>query len=221
MVTLALFAGNASAQLPVPQNPRLKKPDQFRYMGKFMHRRDTPLKVNGSAVFGMDVAVPGMLIASIERCPVFGGKVKSFDATAAKRIKGVKNIVQVTNGVAVVADSFWTAQRGRQALKVVWDEGPGATVTSASIRQGYVAGAAQQGQVARLVLRRLDVAVVVDPGAVGIGQLGHVPHAHEDLCVRVAASRLTSAARPPAPAAPRPRAWAAGSRASSPSSACR
>jgi isoquinoline 1-oxidoreductase beta subunit len=138
-----------AAQLPVPQNPRLKKPDQFRYMGKLMHRRDTPLKVNGSAVFGMDVVVPGMLIASIERCPVFGGKVKSFDATAAKRIKGVKDVVEVTNGVAVVADSFWTAQRGRKALKVVWDEGAVASVTSASIRQGYVAAATQAGQVAR------------------------------------------------------------------------
>jgi isoquinoline 1-oxidoreductase beta subunit len=138
-----------AAQLPVPQNPRLKKPDQFRYMGKLMHRRDTPLKVNGSAVFGMDVVVPGMLIASVERCPVFGGKVKSFDATAAKRIKGVKDVVQVTNGVAVVADSFWTAQRGRKALTIVWDEGPVASVTSASIRQGYVAAATQAGQVAR------------------------------------------------------------------------
>ena len=138
-----------AAQLPVPQNPRLKKPEQFRYMGKLMHRRDTPLKVNGSAVFGMDVVVPGMLIASVERCPVFGGKVKTFDATAAKRIKGVKDVVQVTNGVAVVADSFWTAQRGRKALKIVWDEGPVAAVSSASIRQGYVAAAAQAGQVAR------------------------------------------------------------------------
>jgi isoquinoline 1-oxidoreductase beta subunit len=138
-----------AAQLPVPQNPRLKKPEQFRYMGKVMHRRDTPLKVNGSAVFGMDVVVPGMLIASVERCPVFGGKLKSFDATAAKRIKGVKDVVQVTHGVAVVADSFWTAQRGRKALTIVWDEGPVAAVTSATIRQGYVAGAAQAGQVAR------------------------------------------------------------------------
>jgi isoquinoline 1-oxidoreductase beta subunit len=138
-----------AAKLPVPQNPTLKTPDKYRYMGKVMHRRDTPIKVNGSAVFGMDVAVPGMLIASIERCPVFGGKVKTFDATAAKRIKGVKNVVQVTNGVAVVADSFWTAVRGRQALKVIWDEGPVAAVTSASIHQGYVDGAKQSGQVAR------------------------------------------------------------------------
>jgi isoquinoline 1-oxidoreductase subunit beta len=138
-----------ASKLPVPQNPTLKTPDKFRYMGKVIHRRDTPLKVNGSAVFGMDVAVPGMLIASIERCPVFGGKVKTFDATAAKRIKGVKHVVQVTNGIAVVADSFWTATRGRQALKVTWDEGAGAAVTSASIRQGYADAAKSPGQVAR------------------------------------------------------------------------
>lgn len=138
-----------ASTLPVPQNPTLKTPDKYRYMGKVMHRRDTPLKVTGSAVFGMDVIVPGMLVASIERCPVFGGKVKSFDATAAKRLKGVKHVVQVSNGVAVVADSFWTAVRGRQALKVVWDEGAGAAVTSASIHQGYVEAAKQAGQVAR------------------------------------------------------------------------
>jgi isoquinoline 1-oxidoreductase subunit beta len=138
-----------AAQLPVPQNPTLKTPSQFRYMGKIMHRRDTPLKVNGTAIYGEDVQVPGMLIASIERCPVFDGTVKTFDAAAAKRVKGVKHVVQVSNGVAVVADSFWTAQRGRKALKATWDEGPVAAVTSASIHQGYVAGAAQQGQVAR------------------------------------------------------------------------
>src|SRR5438876_389060 len=138
-----------AAKLPVPQNPKLKTPDQFRYIGKAMPRRDTPLKVNGAAIYGMDVQVPGMLIASIERCPVFGGKVKNFDGTAAKRIRGVKHVVQVSNGVAVVGDSFWTVTRGRKALKVVWDEGPVASVSSASISQGYVAAATQAGQVAR------------------------------------------------------------------------
>ena len=140
-----------AAQLPVPQNPKLKTPDQFRYIGKLVHRRDTPLKVNGSAIFGVDVKVPGMLIASIERCPVFGGTVKSFDAAAAKRIAGVKHVVQVSNGIAVVADSFWTAQRGRKALKVTWDEGPLAALTSAEISRGYAAAAAQRGQEARKV----------------------------------------------------------------------
>ena len=138
-----------AAQLPVPQDPKLKTPDQFRYIGKIVRRRDTPVKVNGTAIFGMDVQVPGMLIASIERCPVFGGEVKSFDATAARRVKGVSHVVKVTNGVAVVADSFWAALQGRKALKVTWDEGALATLTSAQISSGYAEAAKQKGREAR------------------------------------------------------------------------
>ncbi|HEV2055988.1 MAG TPA: xanthine dehydrogenase family protein molybdopterin-binding subunit [Methylomirabilota bacterium] len=138
-----------AAQLLVPQDPKLKTPDQFRYIGKIVRRRDTPVKVNGTAIFGMDVQVPGMLIASIERCPDFGGEMKSFDATAAKRVKGVSHVVKVTNGVAVVADSFWAALQGRKALTVRWDEGALATLTSAQISSGYKAASAQKGQQAR------------------------------------------------------------------------
>jgi isoquinoline 1-oxidoreductase subunit beta len=138
-----------ASQLPVPQDPKLKTRDQFRYIGKIVHRRDTPLKVNGTAIFGMDVQVPGMLIASIERCPVFNGEVKSFDATAAKRVKGVSQVVKVSNGIAVVADSFWSALQGRKALKVTWDEGALARLTSAQISSGYAAAATQPGQEAR------------------------------------------------------------------------
>ena len=105
-------------QLPVPQDPKLKTKDQFRYMGKTVRRRDTPEKVMGRAVYGMDVQIPGMLVASIERPPVRDGKVKTFDATAAKAVKGVKDVIQVSSGVAVVADSFWSAVQGRRALKV-------------------------------------------------------------------------------------------------------
>jgi len=138
-----------ASQLPVPQEPKLKTPDQFRYIGKMVKRRDTPDKINGRAVYGMDVALPGMLIASVERCPVNNGTVKSFDATATKQIKGVKNVVQVTNGVAVVADSFWTALKGRKALKVEWDEGPLAQVSTPMINREYEAAAKQPGEVAR------------------------------------------------------------------------
>src|SRR5947208_2464477 len=93
--------------------------------------------------------VPGMLVASIERCPVFGGKVKTFDATATKRVKGVKHVVQVSNGVAVVADGLWPALQGRKALRVTWDEGPTAQVSSATITREYEAAAKQPGQVAK------------------------------------------------------------------------
>ena len=138
-----------AAQLPVPQDPKLKTPDKFRYIGKGQPRRDTPEKVNGTAMYGMDVQVPGMLIASIERCPVFRGTLKSFDDSATKAVPGVKQVVQVSNGVAVVADSFWSAVQGRKALKVTWDEGPLAQLSSAQITRDYEAAAKQPGQEAR------------------------------------------------------------------------
>ncbi len=138
-----------AAQLPVPQDPKLKTPDKFRYIGKGRPRRDTPEKVNGTGIYGMDVQVPGMLIASIERCPVFRGALKSFDATAAKAVPGVKHVVQVSNGVAVVADSFWTAIKARKALKITWEEGSLAQLSSAQITRDYEALAKQPGQAAR------------------------------------------------------------------------
>ena len=80
--------------------------------------------MDGSAQFGIDVRLPGMLYAVVARCPVFGGKVKSFDAAKAKAVPGVKNVVQISNGVAVVADNTWSAMQGRRALDIQWDEGP-------------------------------------------------------------------------------------------------
>lgn len=136
-------------QLPVPQNPKLKTPDQFRYIGKAVKRRDTPDKVRGRAIYGMDVQVPGMLVASIERCPVRGGKVKSVDATAARAVTGVRQVIPVSSGVAVVADGFWPALQGRRALRVEWDEGPLARVSSAMIAAEFQRLARQPGQVAR------------------------------------------------------------------------
>jgi len=96
-----------AAELPVPKEPKLKSPDQFRLIGKAVARLDTPDKVTGRGVYGIDVNVPGMLIATVQRCPVFGGKVASFDATKAKAVKGVRHVVQISSGVAVVADSYW------------------------------------------------------------------------------------------------------------------
>jgi len=139
-----------AAQLPVPQDPKLKTKDQFRYIGKEgIARLDIPVKTDGKAIYGIDVKVPGAQVASIERCPVFGGKVETFDATAAKAIKGVTHVVQVSNGIAVVGDSFWTVMKGRRALKVNWNEGPRANLSSAQITREYQALAKQPGQVAR------------------------------------------------------------------------
>jgi isoquinoline 1-oxidoreductase beta subunit len=139
-------------KLPVPQNPTLKTPDRFRYIGKEFARMDLPAKTDGQAIYGYDVRVPGMLIASIERPPVVAGaKVKSFDASAAKQVKGVKEVVQVSNGVAVVATSTWAAFKGRKALKIEWDEGPLATVSSTQISQEYATLVTQPGLPAKKV----------------------------------------------------------------------
>jgi isoquinoline 1-oxidoreductase beta subunit len=138
-----------AATLPVPAEVPLKDPKDWRIVGRPTKRLDTPLKVNGRAQFGIDVRVPGMLTAVVARSPVFGGKVRSFDAAAAKAVPGVRHVVQISSGVAVVGDGYWPAKQGREALRVVWDEGPVAAVSSASISQLFVERAGQDGAVAR------------------------------------------------------------------------
>jgi isoquinoline 1-oxidoreductase beta subunit len=139
----------AAAKLPVPADVPLKDPKQFRVIGKSTKRLDTREKVDGRAEFGIDVRRPGMLYAVVARCPVFGGKVASFDATKAKAVPGVKSVIQISSGVAVVADSTWTAMQGRRALEVKWDEGPNANVSSDSISKLFAERAAQPGVEAR------------------------------------------------------------------------
>lgn len=138
-----------AAELPVPKEPKLKSPDQFRFIGKAVARLDTPDKVTGQSVYGLDVKVPGMLIATVQRCPVFGGKVASFDATKTKGINGVRHVVQISSGVSVVANSYWAAKKGREALKIVYDNGPNAQLNSAEITRIYAESAKQPGPVAR------------------------------------------------------------------------
>jgi isoquinoline 1-oxidoreductase beta subunit len=144
----AELAGRAAA-IPVPQSPTLKTPDQFRFIGKGVPRLDTPDKVTGRAIYGIDVTVPGMLVATVLRCPVFGGTVAGFDATRALAVKGVRHVVRISSGVAVVAGDYWTARRGRDALAVTWDEGPNARLDSETISRAYAALAEQPGPVAR------------------------------------------------------------------------
>jgi isoquinoline 1-oxidoreductase beta subunit len=122
-----------AATLPPPADPPLKDPKDFRIIGKATKRLDTPAKVTGRAVFGIDVQVPGMLVAQVVHCPVFGGKLGRFDGAAALRVPGVRRVVQIPSGVAVVADDFWAAKKGRDALVVEWDPGAGGELSSASI----------------------------------------------------------------------------------------
>jgi isoquinoline 1-oxidoreductase beta subunit len=128
----------AAAQLPVPSNVTLKDPARFTLIGKPLQRVDTPAKVTGKATFGIDVRLPGMVHAVVARCPVFGGRVARFDATKAKAVPGVTQVVQIPQGVAVVASNTWAAMEGRRALEIEWDEGPNAALTSAAIRERLI-----------------------------------------------------------------------------------
>src|SRR5215469_6801241 len=140
----------AASKLPVPQqNVALKDPTQFKLVGKPQKRMDTPAKVSGKTTFGIDVKVPGMLYATLQRCPVFGGKVESFDATKAKAVPGVRQVVQISSGVAVLADNTWAAIEGRKALTVQWNEGQLANTSSATIRKAFADFAEKPGSVAR------------------------------------------------------------------------
>lgn len=132
---------DAAAKITPPADPKLKDPKDFKYIGKGAKRLDSPDKVNGKAIFGMDVRVPGMLYATILRSPVIGGKIKSIDDAAAKAVKGVTNIVPLGYGVGVIAENYTAARKGRSALKVVWDDGKMATVSSESIYSTLAAGA--------------------------------------------------------------------------------
>src|SRR6266567_4163856 len=111
-----------AAKLTPPAQVKLKDPSQFTLVGKRVPRIDGAAKTDGSAKFTMDFSLPGMLTAVIARAPRFGATVKSFDATATRRVKGVTHVVQVPSGVAVVATKFWAARKGREALRVTWDE---------------------------------------------------------------------------------------------------
>jgi isoquinoline 1-oxidoreductase subunit beta len=132
-LTYGELVGKA-ATLPVPQNVPLKDARDWKIIGSRVRRLDTPSKVNGTAQFGMDVRVPGMLTAVVARCPVFGGAVKTFDATRTKASPGVQQVVPISTGIAVVADGYWAAKRGRDALQITWNEGPTARVSDASIQ---------------------------------------------------------------------------------------
>lgn len=132
---------DAAAKITPPANPKLKDPKDFKYIGKGVKRLDSAEKVNGTAIYGIDVKVPGMLTATIMRSPVIGGKVKAVDDAAAKAVKGVTNVVSLEYGVAVVAENFSAARKGRSALKVTWDEGAMAPVSSESIYSTFAAAA--------------------------------------------------------------------------------
>ncbi|HCU54820.1 MAG TPA: hypothetical protein DIC36_11285 [Gammaproteobacteria bacterium] len=138
-----------AAGLPAPGEAFLKDPNEFHLIGKPTARLDTPQKVNGTAIFGIDVRIAGMLTAMVARCPVSGGKMKTFDASKAKAVKGVRAVLPIHSGVAVVADNFWSAQRGRDALVVEWEEGANAATSSTQYRERLEQSLKSKAAVAR------------------------------------------------------------------------
>jgi isoquinoline 1-oxidoreductase subunit beta len=122
-----------AARMPIPEKVALKRPDEFKLIGKPVKRLDTPAKVNGTAVYGIDVRPPGVKIATLVQSPVFGGRAKSVDDTAAKAVNGVRQIVRLDDAIAVVADHMGAAKKGLAALVVEWDDGPHAKLNTKDI----------------------------------------------------------------------------------------
>ena len=149
-----------ASKLPVPdlKTVPLKNSSSFTIVGKDTHRFEAKNKIDGAAKFGIDSRVPGMQFAVIARCPVFGGKVKSFDATNAKKVAGVREVIEIkavekgaftSGGVVVLADNSWAAIEGRKALKIEWEEGPAKSESTEMLRKQFLENAAKPGKIVR------------------------------------------------------------------------
>src|SRR5882762_412194 len=140
---------DAASQVKPPANIPLKDPKQFTLIGKPVRRLDTPSKVDGTAQFGLDVRLPGMLFALVARPPVFGGKVVSFDATEALKIPGVRAIEQIPSGVAIVAERFWPAKLAREKVNIKWDDGENAKLSTSQMLADFSRQSATPGNIAK------------------------------------------------------------------------
>lgn len=182
---------DAAAEQPVPQDVLLKDQDEFRLIGKRLPRKDSPEKIDGSARFTIDVRLPNMVTAVVAHPPRFGAKVRSFNATAAKAMPGVKYVVQIPSGVAVMAGDYWSAKRGRDALQVEWDESNAFTLSSKQILEQYRALANEPGNVGRNLgdtAGAMAKAVKVMEAEYSVPYLAHAPMEPMDCVVRIDAS---------------------------------
>jgi isoquinoline 1-oxidoreductase subunit beta len=142
---------DAASTVPVPQDPQLKDPKNFKLIGKPLKRLDTPNKTDGKVVYGIDAMLPGMKFATLAQCPVFGGKVGHVDDSAAKKVPGVRQTVVLDDLVAVVGDHMWAAKKGLDALVISWDEGTNAKLNSSDIWDDLRAASKKDGVVAKSV----------------------------------------------------------------------
>lgn len=161
-----------AARLPVPTNVSLKTPDQFKLIGTPVKRLDASGKVNGSVVYGIDARPPGLKIATLAQSPVLGGRVKSLDDSAAKVIKGVRQIVRLDDAVAVVADHMGAAKKGLEALRIEWDDGTHATLSTQDISRELEQAILKPGPVAQNIG---DANTAMASAATRVGASYHVP----------------------------------------------
>jgi isoquinoline 1-oxidoreductase beta subunit len=142
---------DAAGRQTAPKQVALKDPQNFSVIGKPLKRFDTPDKVNGKTIYGIDAMVPGMKFATLAQCPVFGGKLAKVDDRAAKKVPGVRQIVVLDDLVAVIGDHMWAAKSGLEALEITWDEGPNAKISSKEIWADLRAASEKDGVIAKSV----------------------------------------------------------------------
>jgi isoquinoline 1-oxidoreductase beta subunit len=168
-----------AATLEPPAEPTLKDRTEFRFIGKSTKSLNARAKAEGTAQFGIDVKVPDMLTALVAHSPVFGGTVASFDDTAARAVPGVRDVVQIPSGVAVLADHYWAALKGREALQITWDEGANNTMSTTSLRDSMVTLAAEPGTAVTNEGTAEDIIAAAAPESVleAVYELPYLAHA--------------------------------------------
>jgi isoquinoline 1-oxidoreductase subunit beta len=182
----------AANNLPLPTSVALKDQADWKIIGKPTKRLDSHDKVTGSAKFGLDVHFDGLFTAVVLRSPIFGGSVKSCDASEAKSIPGVRDIVQVPTGVAIIADHYWAAKCGREALRVEWNPGPNSSLDSEKMRDEFRRLAATEGAVAVVsgnVSQALKTARRVVDAEYNVPYLAHAPIEPLNCVVRIESDR--------------------------------
>ena len=182
----------AAAALPTPTTVVLKEAKDWKLIGKATKRLDSPEKITGRAAFGIDIQFPGLLTAVVARPPVFGASVKSFDASKARAVPGVRDVVQVPSGVAVVADHFWAAKLGRDALAIDWNPGPNAALDTASLEQEFSRLADTRGMTAAKAgdaARAIKKAAKTLDADYRVPYLAHAPMEPLNCAVKIEADR--------------------------------
>jgi isoquinoline 1-oxidoreductase beta subunit len=182
-----------AAAIKLDKEPALKRPDQYKFIGRRLERLDVPLKINGSAKYAIDLDVPGMVCAAIQKCPVFGGTVKSVDENAVRSRRGVLQVVKLKDAVAVVADRYFRAHAALGALPIEWEVGAAGSTNSTQFRKEYLSALDQQGAEARHdgnVEAAMSTAAKVIEATYDVPIIAHAPMEPLNAIAHVQADRV-------------------------------